>query len=54
MKATTITPFLWFDREAEEAARLYVSLFPDSSIGEVQRFPEGGGAEEHGNDTVEA
>ncbi len=27
-----ITPCLWFDGEAEEAARFYVSVFPDSSI----------------------
>src|SRR5258708_35811889 len=27
-----ITPFLWFDKEAEEAARFYISVFPDSKI----------------------
>ena len=27
-----ITPFLWFNTEAEEAARFYVSLFPNSKI----------------------
>jgi predicted 3-demethylubiquinone-9 3-methyltransferase (glyoxalase superfamily) len=27
-----ITPFLWFDGQAEQAARFYVSLFPDSRI----------------------
>lgn len=27
-----ISPFLWFNGEAEEAARFYVSLFPDSKI----------------------
>jgi predicted 3-demethylubiquinone-9 3-methyltransferase (glyoxalase superfamily) len=27
-----ISPFLWFDGQMEEAARFYVSLFPDSSI----------------------
>ena len=27
-----ITPFLWFDGQAQEAAELYVSLFPDSRI----------------------
>jgi predicted 3-demethylubiquinone-9 3-methyltransferase (glyoxalase superfamily) len=32
-----ITPFLWFDGQAEEAARFYVSLFPDSRIGRVTR-----------------
>lgn len=28
----SITPFLWFDGQFEEAARFYVSLFPDSRI----------------------
>jgi predicted 3-demethylubiquinone-9 3-methyltransferase (glyoxalase superfamily) len=32
-----ITPCLWFDGEAEEAAKLYVSLLPDSRIDHVQR-----------------
>jgi len=27
-----ITPFLWFDRQAEEAAKFYVSIFPNSKI----------------------
>ncbi len=27
-----ITPFLWFDKEAEEAANFYTSIFKDSSI----------------------
>ena len=30
-----ITPFLWFDGKAEEAARFYVSVFPNSKITEV-------------------
>jgi predicted 3-demethylubiquinone-9 3-methyltransferase (glyoxalase superfamily) len=30
-----ITPHLWFDREAKEAAEFYVSLFPDSDISNV-------------------
>lgn len=30
-----ITPFLWFNREAEEAARFYASIFPDSSVDNV-------------------
>ena len=37
-----ITPFLWFNQEAEEAANLYVSLFPDSKILSVSRYGEGG------------
>jgi len=33
----TIAPFLWFNGQAEEAARLYTSLFPDSRIDRVTR-----------------
>ena len=33
-----ITPFLWFDKQAEEAANYYVSIFPDSAIGTVARY----------------
>ena len=29
-----VTPFLWYERDAEAAAKLYVSLFPDSKIEE--------------------
>ena len=36
-----ITPFLWFDDQAEEAAALYVSLFEDAEITGVTRYPEG-------------
>ena len=39
---------LWFDHEAEEAARFYTRLFPDSHLGAVQRapsdYPDGGRA----------
>jgi predicted 3-demethylubiquinone-9 3-methyltransferase (glyoxalase superfamily) len=31
-------PCLWFDGQAEEAAAHYVSIFPNSSIGEVRRY----------------
>ena len=34
-----ISPCLWFDGQAEEAARFYTSLFPNSRILEVQRSP---------------
>jgi predicted 3-demethylubiquinone-9 3-methyltransferase (glyoxalase superfamily) len=37
-----ITPFLWFDTQAEDAARFYVSLFENSRIGEVSRYGEAG------------
>jgi len=36
--ARKIVPFLWFDGQAEEAARLYTSLFPNSRIGTVSRY----------------
>lgn len=35
-----ITPFLWFDRNAEEAARFYVSVFPDGEILSVSHYGE--------------
>jgi predicted 3-demethylubiquinone-9 3-methyltransferase (glyoxalase superfamily) len=37
-----ITPFLWFDNQAEEAMNFYVSLFPNSEILNVSRYAEGG------------
>jgi predicted 3-demethylubiquinone-9 3-methyltransferase (glyoxalase superfamily) len=37
-----ITPFLWFDDQAEEAARFYVSVFPNSRITDVVRYGEAG------------
>lgn len=33
-----ITPFLWFDTEAEEAANFYVSVFKDSKINSISRY----------------
>lgn len=36
-----ITPYLWFDNQAEEAAAFYVSLFKNSAITSVERYPEG-------------
>lgn len=36
-----ITPFLWYDSAAEEAASHYVKAFPDSRITSVERYPEG-------------
>jgi predicted 3-demethylubiquinone-9 3-methyltransferase (glyoxalase superfamily) len=32
-----ITPFLWLDGQAEEAARFYASIFEDASIGRITR-----------------
>jgi len=37
-----ITPFLWFDSQAEEAARFYVSIFKNSKIVKVARYGEAG------------
>jgi predicted 3-demethylubiquinone-9 3-methyltransferase (glyoxalase superfamily) len=37
-----ITPFLWYETQAEEAATLYVSLFPESRIRHVSRYGEAG------------
>jgi predicted 3-demethylubiquinone-9 3-methyltransferase (glyoxalase superfamily) len=37
-----ITPFLWFDTQAEEAARFYVSIFKKSRIDSVSRLGGGG------------
>jgi predicted 3-demethylubiquinone-9 3-methyltransferase (glyoxalase superfamily) len=37
-----ITPMFWFDRQAEEAARYYTSLFPNSSIGRVSYYGKEG------------
>ena len=36
---TSISPCLWFDGNAEEAAKLYTSLFPNSRIDKVNRSP---------------
>ncbi len=37
-----ITPFLWFDNQAEEAINFYTSIFKDSKIGTVARYGEAG------------
>lgn len=34
----TITPNLWFDSKAEEAARFYTSVFPNSGIGRITHY----------------
>ena len=34
-----IIPFLWYSREAEEAARFYTSIFPDSRVVRVSALP---------------
>jgi predicted 3-demethylubiquinone-9 3-methyltransferase (glyoxalase superfamily) len=42
----TITPWLWFDTEGEEAARFYVSVFPNSRITGVTTYGAAGPREE--------
>ena len=39
---TKITPFLWFDANAEEAAAFYLSVFPESKKLHELRYPEAG------------
>ena len=40
--ADKIIPMLWFDTQAEEAARFYCSIFKKSKLGKIARYPEGG------------
>jgi predicted 3-demethylubiquinone-9 3-methyltransferase (glyoxalase superfamily) len=37
-----ITPFLWFDNQAEEAANFYVSIFKNAKINGISRYGEAG------------
>jgi predicted 3-demethylubiquinone-9 3-methyltransferase (glyoxalase superfamily) len=37
-----ITPFLWFDNNAEEAANYYVSIFKNSKVSNVARYGDAG------------
>ncbi len=37
-----ITPCLWFDTEAEEAANFYVSIFKNAKLGTISRYGEAG------------
>ena len=37
-----ITPFLWFNDQAEEAMNFYTAIFKNSKIGSVSRYGEGG------------
>ncbi|MET0339795.1 MAG: VOC family protein [Polyangiales bacterium] len=48
-KLSKITPCLWFDSQAEEAARFYVSLFDDSGIEDIGYYGEAG-KEFHGRE----
>ena len=42
LKSQKITPCLWFDDQAEEAARFYTSIFPNSRIGDISRYGKDG------------
>ena len=42
MSIKRIAPCLWFDTQAEEAARFYVSVFKNSRIASTIRFPAAG------------
>ncbi len=42
MKINPITPCLWFDSEAEDAANFYVSIFKNSEIKSISRFGKAG------------
>jgi len=37
-----ITPFLWYDGNAEEAANFYISIFKNSKLGKVSRYSDAG------------
>lgn len=41
MVTQKITPFLWFDANAEDAANYYVSVFKDAKIVSINRYGEG-------------
>jgi len=43
---SSITPWLWFDTEAEEAATFWTGLFPNSKIVEITRYGSAGPREE--------
>lgn len=47
-----ITPFLWFDTQAEEAASFYASIFPNSKILKTARFGDAGPGPKGGVMTV--
>jgi predicted 3-demethylubiquinone-9 3-methyltransferase (glyoxalase superfamily) len=37
-----ITPFLWFDDQAEEAVKFYTSIFKNSKVGKISRYDKAG------------
>lgn len=53
MATQRLVPSLWFADEAEEAAKFYVAIFPDSAIVRTTRWPPGGPGREGSVLTVE-
>lgn len=53
MTMQKITPFLWFDHQAEEAAKFYTSIFKNSKIKEIARYTKVGPGPEGSVMTVE-
>jgi predicted 3-demethylubiquinone-9 3-methyltransferase (glyoxalase superfamily) len=53
LKGRKIKTFLWFEDQAEQAARFYTSIFRDGKLGSVARYPEGGPGPAGGVMTVE-
>jgi predicted 3-demethylubiquinone-9 3-methyltransferase (glyoxalase superfamily) len=49
MSLSKVTPCLWFDGQAEEAAAFYTSIFPNSFITTIQRYTDAG-KEYHGRE----
>jgi len=47
--SSKITPCLWFDNQAEDAAKFYTSIFKDSQITAISHYPDAG-KEHHGRD----
>lgn len=53
IRRASLTPFLWFNGQAEEAAQFYCSIFPDSAMGGTTRWGKGGRGPEGTAITVE-
>ncbi|KAF2095102.1 putative 3-demethylubiquinone-9 3-methyltransferase [Rhizodiscina lignyota] len=47
MSVSKITPCLWFDGQAQEAAEYYTSIFPNSKITKVQHYTDAGHEAHH-------
>ena len=41
IKVDKLQPFLWFDSQAEDAAKFYCKVFRKSKLGRIARYPEG-------------